>query len=372
MTPIQLTQDLVRINTVNPPGDEHLCAKYLGKYLEDNGFTTHYHEFDTNRTSLVARLEGSDDKLPLCFTGHIDTVPLGAAEWSCDPFAADTTDGKVFGRGTTDMKAGVAAFVLAAVQIAKLDRPKAGLELVITAGEETGCEGANHLAQLPNALKKAGAIVVGEPTSNYPLAGHKGAYWLRLIASGVTAHGSMPEMGDNAIYKMAEAVNKLAAYQWTTNAHPVLGMPTLNVSTIQGGMNINSVPDRTEASVDIRTIPGQQQSQLMTEITKLLGDEISVEEIVGVDGIWSEPDNDWVSQVFSIAEELLNEKPEPRSVSYFTDGPVLANASGDPPTLIIGPGEAALAHQTDEYCYLQRIEQAMEYYLQIARTWCYS
>ena len=372
MNPVELTQKLVRINTINPPGDEHLCANFLGKYLENNGFEIQYHEFDKNRTSLVESLQGSNDKLPLCFTGHIDTVPLGAVEWSCDPFAADTNDGKLFGRGTSDMKAGVAAFVLAAVQIAKHGRPNTGLELVITAGEETGCEGANYLTQLPNVLKKVGAIVVGEPTSNYPLVGHKGAYWLRLIASGITAHGSMPEKGDNAIYKMAEAVNTLAKYQWKTDAHPILGMPTLNVSTVQGGMNINSVPDRVEATVDIRTIPGQKPSQMMTDFTTLLGNEIKIEEIVGVDGIWSEPDNEWVVHVFSIAEELFGEKPVPRSVSYFTDGPALAQASGGPPTLIIGPGEAALAHQTNEYCFLHRIEQAMEYYFQIARSWCCS
>ncbi len=311
------------------------------------------------------------DKLPLCFTGHIDTVPLGAAKWSCDPFSGDIDNGKLFGRGASDMKAGVAAFVSAAVQIAKLGRPKAGIELVITAGEETGCEGANYLGQLPNALKKVGAIVVGEPTSNYPLVGHKGAYWLRLIASGITAHGSMPEKGDNAIYKLAEAIKKLEKYKWKTDAHPILGMPTLNISTVQGGMNINSVPDRAEATVDIRTIPGQKPTQMMADFTNLLGNEIKIEEIVGVDGIWSRPDNDWVTQVFSITEDLLGEKPKPRSVSYFTDGPALAKASGGPPTLIIGPGEAALAHQTDEYCFVQRIEQAMEYYFQIARSWCY-
>ncbi|MCZ6565859.1 MAG: M20 family metallopeptidase [Gammaproteobacteria bacterium] len=371
MNSVQLTQELVRINTVNPPGDEHECAKYLGKYLQDNGFNIHYHEFAKNRTSLVARIEGSEDKLPICFTGHIDTVPLGATKWSCDPFAADIDNGKLFGRGTSDMKAGVAAFVAAAVQVTKNTKPKAGLELVITAGEETGCEGANHMAQLPNALKKVGAIIVGEPTSNYPLVGHKGAYWLRLISKGITAHGSMPEKGDNAIYKMAKAVNKLANYQWTTDAHAVLGMPTLNVSTIQAGMNINSVPDRAEATVDIRTIPDQKQSQLMDEFTKLLGDDVEIEEIVGVDGIWAEPENNWVKQVFSIAKEVLNVKPVARSVSYFTDGPSLAKFSKNPPTLVLGPGEAAMAHQTDEFCFIDRIEEAVDLYERIAHKWCY-
>ena len=182
----------------------------------------------------------------------------------------------------------------------------------------------------------------------------------------------MLDQGDNAIYKMANAINKLASYKWTTDAHSVLGMPTLNVSTTHGGMNINSVPDRAEATVDIRTIPGQKQSEMLDTFNKLLGEEINIEEIVSVDGIWVEPDNDWVQKVFSIAEKLLNETPKPRAVSYFTDGPALAKYSKNPPTLVIGPGEAAQAHQTDEYCFLNKIEQATEFYKQITRTWCYS
>ncbi|MDH3673050.1 MAG: M20 family metallopeptidase [Gammaproteobacteria bacterium] len=370
MTAIQLTQELVRINTINPPGDEHACARYLGKYLEDHGFSVALHEFAENRTNVVARLEGSDDELPLCFTGHIDTVPLGAAPWSCDPFAGDMDGDKLFGRGTTDMKAGVAAFVVAAVQISSAKRPKAGLELVITAGEETGCEGAAYLAKKANLLAKTGAIVVGEPTSNYPLVGHKGAYWLYLVSRGITAHGSMPDKGDNAVHKAARAVGKLAEFSWKACRHPMLGEPTLNVGTIQGGMNLNSVPDKAVIGIDIRTVPGQQHSQIREELTELLGDEIELEEIVAVEGIWSDPDGDWVQRVYGIAENILGEKPEPRGATYFTDGPTLAKACGDPPTLIIGPGEAAMAHQTDEYCSVERLEQAVEFYQRIAQDWC--
>lgn len=370
ITPVQLTQELVRINTVNPPGGERECARLLGGYLEDFGFAVRYHEFADRRTNLIASLEGSGDALPLCFTGHIDTVPLGAAAWSFDPFSCDQDGDKLCGRGTTDMKAGVAAFVLAAADIARAGRPKAGLELVITAGEETGCEGATYLAGDHGRLRPVGAIVVGEPTSNYPLLGHKGAYWLNLIARGVTAHGSMPEKGDNAVYKAARAVNELAAFQWRGCAHEKLGVPSLNVGTIRGGMNINSVPDRAEIGVDIRTVPGQAHADIRAQLSELLGDEIEIEEIVAVEGIWSDEKGEWVKRLFEITDDVTGERPEPRGATYFTDGPALSIASGGVPTVILGPGEAALAHQTNEFCSVNRLEQSVELYQRIARDWC--
>jgi len=140
--PVELTRTLVAFDTINPPGNERPCAEYLGKLLDAAGFAVSYHEFDDTRTSLVARIGGSNDVPPLCFTGHIDTVPLGAAPWSVDPFAGEISDGKLYGRGTSDMKSGVAAFVVACTQLADDLARGPGVVLVITAGEETGCEGA--------------------------------------------------------------------------------------------------------------------------------------------------------------------------------------------------------------------------------------
>src|SRR5690606_35436298 len=142
-----------------------------------------YHEFGERRASLVARI-GDGSGAPLCFTGHIDTVPLGAMPWSVDPFAAESEGDRLYGRGSSDMKSGVAAFVAVAIALAPRLARSPGLLLVITAGEETGCEGAGHLARVDGALEPAGAIVVAEPTANYPYVGHKGALWLRARTRG--------------------------------------------------------------------------------------------------------------------------------------------------------------------------------------------
>src|SRR6516165_4655085 len=108
---VELTRELVRINSMNPPGRERECAYFVGRILQESGLLVTYHEFADGRTSLIARLSGTGSKSPLCFAGHIDTVPLGANPWSKDPFAGEISDGKLYGRGSCDMKAGVAAYV---------------------------------------------------------------------------------------------------------------------------------------------------------------------------------------------------------------------------------------------------------------------
>lgn len=367
---VALTQALVRFDTINPPGNERPCAEYLGVLLEARGFTVTYHAFDEGRTSLVARIGGSTSRKPLCFTGHIDTVPLGQVPWSVDPFAADIADGKMYGRGTSDMKSGVAAFVAAMGNMAPRLAAGPGVVLVITAGEETGCEGAFHLArQSGEVLGEAGAIVVAEPTSNYPFAGHKGALWLKARTHGVTAHGSMPEFGDNAVYKAARAVSKLEDFDFNVARHAVMGKPTLNVGTITGGININSVPDLAEIAIDVRTIPGQKHPAMQDHLATYLGDAVEVDSIVDVEGVWTDPQNAWMQDVYTVMQGYLDEPIEVRSATYFTDASALTPAYDDAPTVILGPGEAKMAHQTDEYCLVERIEQAASAYSEIAARW---
>ena len=261
INPVELSRELVAFNTINPPGRELACIKHLENILAASGLATSVHEFAKDRANLIARIGSAGDKPPLCFTGHVDTVPLGNAPWNFDPFAGDIVDGKLYGRGTSDMKCGVAAFVASICGMAAQLRETSGVVLVITAGEEIGCEGAYHLARA-GVLGHAGAIVVAEPTSNRALVGHKGALWLRAIMTGVTAHGSMPHLGVSAAYKAARALTILEKFQFNVAPHQHLGSPTLNVGTVHAGLNVNSVPDRAEIGIDIRSIPGLEHSRI--------------------------------------------------------------------------------------------------------------
>jgi succinyl-diaminopimelate desuccinylase len=371
---VALTQTLVRMNTISPPGNEDQCCNYLFRLLSAAGFACTLYEFAPRRTSLVAKIgDPNCGKAPLCFTGHVDVVPLGAAPWTYDPFAAEIVDGKLYGRGASDMKSGVAAFVAAALDLAPKLKDGPGLVLVITAGEETGCEGAFDLArrhQLEHILGTAGAMVVAEPTANYPLVGHKGALWLTARTRGVTAHGSMPEYGDNAIYKAARAVTALENFSFDQAPHPLMGPATLNVGSIRGGININSVPDAAAIGVDIRSIPGISHPALHGCLCQHLGADVELETLLDVESVYTDPADPWVQRVFEVMTPLLGETPQARSVAFFTDAAALTGAFGSPPTLILGPGEPHLAHQTDEYCQVSRIEQAVVAYRQIIRDWC--
>ncbi|HLX22018.1 MAG TPA: M20 family metallopeptidase [Usitatibacter sp.] len=370
LDPRALTRELLAFNTINPPGMERACARAIGKRLEDAGYRVEYHEFAEGRTSLIAQIGGSADKPPICFTGHIDVVPLGAAHWHHDAFAGETDGDKLYGRGSTDMKSGIAAFVSAAIELAPKLARTPGLVLVITAGEEVGCEGAKFLADR-KLLGKAGAIVVAEPTANYPYIGHKGLAWFEIETRGVTAHGSMPEVGDNAIVKMARVIGDLDHFHFPVESHPVMGKPTMNVGTIRGGLNTNSVPDEARITLDTRTVPGIEHGHLCKSLQSLLAPRgATVRQIVDTEKLYTEPDNEWVQEVFDTCTPLLEGRPTPKTITFSTDGADLKRGFGGPPAVILGPGEPTLAHQTDEWCSMGRIEQSTDLFATLMRRWC--
>lgn len=369
---VDLTRTLIGFDSRNPPGDEAACADYLATLLQDSGFAVTNHAMGPGRISVIARIGVQSDEsgpIPLAFTGHLDTVPLGTRPWSFDPFAGDIVDGRLYGRGASDMKSGVAAFVAAAVAEADTLRDQPGLVLILTAGEETGCDGSRAMAQ-EGVLGRAGALVVAEPTSNRPLVGHKGAIWLRTRTSGKTAHGSMPDQGDNAIYKAARMVSALEAFDFNVARHPGLGKATLNVGTMQAGQNVNSVPDSAIFEIDLRTLPDMSHTRLLEQIESYLGPEAGIDVMVDLSPIWTdEGTSPWLQRVKAIASERAGQPTDPAGANYFSDASILTPALGGVPTLVCGPGEAPMAHQTDEYCMVDRIPEAVDIYRAIVTDW---
>jgi succinyl-diaminopimelate desuccinylase len=371
LDPRALTRELLAFNTINPPGMERACANHLGGLLENAGFRVAYHEFAEGRTSLIAQIGGDAAKPPLCFTGHIDTVPLGHAHWTHDAFAGETDGDRMYGRGSTDMKSGIAAFITAAIELSPQLANTPGLVLVITAGEEIGCEGAKFLADR-KLLERAGAIVIAEPTANYPYVGHKGLAWFEIETTGVTAHGSMPEVGDNAILKLARVIDDLEKFRFPVDNHAVMGKPTLNVGTIHGGINTNSVPDEARLTLDTRTVPGIDHVHLCKSLESLLAPRgAKVRKIVDTPSLYTEPANEWVQEVFEACTPFLGERPTPKTITFSTDGADLKRGYGGKiPAVILGPGEPRLAHQTDEWCSMRRTEESVDLFRGIMRKWC--
>jgi succinyl-diaminopimelate desuccinylase len=366
---VALTRTLLRFDTINPPGREHDCTQHAGRLLEEWGFRVQYHEYEPGRTSLVARAGEAGKGAPLCLTGHIDTVALGSSPWSKDPFAGDTDGDKLYGRGSSDMKAGVAAILLAARTFANRYSGTPGVVIVLTAAEEGGCIGSQHLART-QLLGKAGAMVVGEPTSNYPYIGHKGSVKFHARFKGVSAHGSMPHLGVNAIYKAARAISKLEGFDFGAKPHAVMGEPTMNVGTMAGGSGVNMVPDTATLGVDIRTVPGMDHAELLARLKKVLGDEAEMDVFSNLPPVWTAPQNEWIERVFDICRQQLGTPPEAKTATYMTDAANLLKAYTGAPTVVLGPGEPQMAHQTDEWCSVERIRQSVALYEAIIKDWC--
>jgi len=359
---ISLTQKLISFNTVNPEGNEEDIARFVGKLLSVNGFTVDYHQLAKNRLTLIAE-KGLDSLTPpIVLTGHFDTVPLGAKRWNEDSFSGTIKEGKIYGRGSSDMKGGVAAMICAAQQVLKKSIPTGGVRLIFTAAEEPGCCGARHLAETGYDLGKASAIIVGEPTSNVPAIGHKGALYLKVLASGKTVHSSMPEFGDNAIYKVARAITKIENFHFHADRDPLHGFPTINVGLVNGGKNLNSVPDHAEFTIDIRSTEKITHSGVLERLTKELGKEVTIEKLVDLQPVSSLESSLFVQLVYSVCGVRPDKNVLHKSLSYMTDGAVLQQIYNGVPTIILGPGQPEMAHQTDEFCYINKIVEAVEIY----------
>lgn len=387
---IDLTRWLLAQHTVNPPGNEAACAREVGALLSGWGFDVRFQEFSDGRANLIARAGGRPDKAPIVFTGHLDTVPLGAATWTRDPFAGEIDGDRLYGRGSSDMKSGIAAMLVAARTLAPRLAGTAGMTLVLTAAEEGGCVGSRHLVADPVLLGRAGALVVGEPTSNEPRVGHKGTvkFWARF--DGVAAHGSMPHLGVNAIYKAACAACRLSGFRflpqdWAEPApgdaaalaaraaasHPVMGAPTLNVGTLHGGDTINSVPDRATMGVDIRTVAGMDHAALLDRVRAEVGPEASLDVFQDTPAVWTDPAGEWARRAFDLVAGLRGQPAaEPLTMTYNTDAGNLRRAWPQVPAIVLGPGEPSMAHQTDEYCLVSRIREAVAVYEALAADWC--
>ena len=369
MDAVALAQDLVRFPSLNPPGDEKACVEYVGRLLRGLGFSVESFDFAPNRPSLVAKMAGTFPDKPLCFTGHLDVVPIGSAPWRYPPFEGVVADGALHGRGSCDMKSGIAAFIAATADLLKQGiRLRRGLTFVITAGEESGCEGAFDLCRR-RVLGEAELLVVAEPTSNRPVIAHKGSLRLAVTARGTTAHSSMPEEGDNAISKAVKWISRLQAHSFDCS-HPLLGPTTAVVTTITGGQNINSVPDIARFTIDFRTLPEDSHSGLQRELQTMFGEEAEIQVITDFRGFSTPPDSPALRPLIDLLSRRFGRPPRLHGAPYYTDASALVPGFANAPTVVIGPGQSQQCHKTDEHCPVADIETAKEIYSELIHGMC--
>jgi succinyl-diaminopimelate desuccinylase len=267
------------------------------------------------------------------------------------------------------MKGGLAAMIIAAIKSFDGLPPEGGIRIIFTAAEELGCIGVQQLAATLKDPGKASAVIVGEPTSNHPYIGHKGALYINAVTTGITAHSSMPHLGDNAIYKAAKSILKAKDFDFEAEKDQLLGYPTINVGRMNGGININSVPDRAEFSIDIRSTSKIDHEEILARLSAEFGTETVLETLVNLGPVFTSDEEPFVSLVYEICGIDPHDKSFPKALPYLTDGSVLQRLYGGVPTIILGPGQPEMAHQTDEFCYVAKLEQSVNIYNDIITKW---
>ena len=364
---ITLCQELIRINTCNPPGNELTAALYVEDRLRKAGFETSIIKHDENRATLLAMLAGQPQSDTFLFVGHLDTVPVGdTAMWKHDPLEGYSDDQYIFGRGASDMKGGLAALINAAESL-KGKKVRNTILLAFTADEESGCLGSTALVDIPQ-VKNSKLLIVPEPTSNQIGVAEKGALWVRINARGKAAHGSMPDQGINAINEILTLMIQLdlSAFQGARNLY--LGSFTASLNTITGGIKTNIIPDRCEVSMDIRTLPGQDHSDILAAIERTVRQVTGehpdyafvVEPIVSKPGLETDCGQAHVSRV---VDRIQASKKDAQKIglNYYTDAVVLVPAL-DVPFLLFGPGDADQAHVANERLSIQKLQHSCNIY----------
>lgn len=383
---IHLTKEFINVPTVNPPGEHYVeMAELIGKRLEDLGFIvdlvnvpeSKLREFglELPRVNVIGRLEGVGGGPTLVFNGHYDVVPPGTG-WISDPFKAVEKEGKIYGRGASDMKAAFAAMMVAVKAIKKVGlKLKGDLIFTATPDEETGGHaGAEYIVK--NGLVRGNACIVGEPTEpDKVCVAHKGVLWLELTTYGKSAHASMPHMGINAVEKMAKVITsfeklKTQLFKRKTKA-PMpeeVRSPTIMVGgVIQGGVKINVVPDKCTVTIDRRLIPEESFDQAEKEILDLINDLMREDPELRVEVRVLErampaytPVEERIVQVLTQSiRSVYGREPVISGLAGFTDMRFFNQIM---PSVLYGPGSMAQAHVANEFVTVDNLINAAKVY----------
>ncbi len=360
---VAATQELVKVDTRNPPGDEVRIVEACRSLLAPLGAQVEVIEPSPGRASVVAVLPATG-KPVLVVNGHLDVVPLNAADWSVDPFGGEVADGRVWGRGTADMKGGIAAALEAVAALARSGRePAWDLVFHLVADEERGGRWGTEVLVDQGFCSGVAACLVPEPTDLNVCVAERGLLVAHLTTLGRPAHGSAPRQGISAIETAAKVVLALHAADFGGDPHPLLGQPTANIGEIGGGSGHKTVAESCRVTIDRRVLPGATLQSALAEVeakVKAAGDpDLRYDIEVEVFGEASEldPDHPWAALVGRCISEATGRRPQVIGMPFTTDARFVRNGAGVP-AVVCGPGGIAQAHVHDEWVAVDQLVDA--------------
>lgn len=364
---IALLKEILAIPSVNGADNEGAVAEFIANYLKEKHIDAFVQQIDETHANIIAKLEGKSSET-VVWNGHLDTVPYGnTEEWNTDPSIPVEKNGRIYARGASDMKSGLAAMVYLLGEIRESgEKPEQTILFLGTCDEEKSGLGAEKILEEID-LSSGSLLLIGEPTGCKLGVAQKGCIWAQLNISGKTSHGAYPEEGYNAVEYGMKIVRRIK--KWVTEyEHRLLGTATAQVTMIQGGIAPNMTPDFAEILLDIRIVPGISAEDVEKKIKKICREE--VEETNGEVKFEVRIKN--ARRAIEIAEEerWLKEfkaylkqngaETEEIGINYFTDASILTKKESEIPVLLFGPGEPRLAHKPNEFVELEKYEKYIE------------
>ncbi len=362
----------MKIPSINPTGTEEEIAHFIFDWSRKNGLEAKLDEKLTGRPNVYVTLKGAKTKPRILFNGHMDVVPVGSG-WKHEPFGAEVEGDELYGRGSSDMKAGLASALVAAKAL--LDSGvKLNGEMVIDCVMDEEGPGRGTVQALKRGIPSNYGVVC-EPTRLQVVTASKGAVDFELTVTGRAAHSSAPQEGLNAIVKMTEVIRGIERYSKTLSktSHPLLGHPTISVDRIEGGVSTWIVPESCSVVVDRRTLPGETVEGVKAEIVALVRQlrkedqelTLDLKVIQGDTSAEISQDEEIVKVFEQEGKAVLGKKVPVKGLSGTTDARFMINDYGIP-TVIFGPGDLSTAHKPDEYASLRGVHQAAQIYVGVA------
>lgn len=370
-------QGLVRINSINPklrpgaPGEREI-ADYTAERLASAGLEVEFHEPEPGRISVTGRLRGTGGGKSLMLNGHYDTVEVDAM---AEPFSAAVRDGRLYGRGSYDMKGSVAACMAAAKALKDAGLQLRGdLVVAAVADEEYGSCGTADLAR---RIKVDGAIVT-EPTALQICLAHKGYLWVAVETRGRAAHGSKVEQGIDANMRMGRFLARLDGLERELRArprHPLVGPPSLHAATLAGGSGLSTYADHCRLEIERRTIPGETEASAMAELERLLAAiraedptfDASMECFFAREPFEVAPSAGIVTTLATAATTVLGSRPALVGDTPWMDSALLAAAGVE--TVVFGPTGAG-AHAAEEWVDVESVYRCGDVLAATAAAYC--
>ncbi len=377
---VALTRRLIRIPSENPPGDEGEVSQLVSEELEALGFEVELVEPAPRRVNTVAVLRGEGGGRGFLFNGHYDVVPPGNLEfWSLDPYEAVVKDGRIYGRGASDMKGAIASAIIAAKALGEEGIAlKGDLHIHAVADEETGSKyGTKYLVEKGYATRECiDMAIVGEASvfkdHIYARTAVRGLHWIKILTRGKATHSSRPEEGVNAVLKMCKILLALKELRLKYRPHSLLPDPTVAPGTIiRGGIKENVIPELCEATCDIRVIPGMTREETLREVKSLIemlrAEDPELDAEVSTILWWPPSEISIDEEVYQIAakavERVVGYSLEPKGTSGSNDTTWLTTMAGIP-AMAFGPGEnyRSGVHGPDEWVSIERLKDFAKIY----------